>query len=166
MVHFEARCCRTWRAAAIQRMSLEFFRGPATDGSARIREPCGSSGLRNCTRLRRNAVLPRAASSRMGEVVLHKSSYASSRETDAIISNVPSAGSRAGEIRADEGPVVVLPARYVLLPLATALIGYSVKAMQRKIERGDWPEGKVWRHAPDGRVMVDIVGYQRWVESR
>jgi len=42
-------------------------------------------------------------------------------------------------------------ARYVLLPLATSMTGYTVKAMQRKIERGEWVEGKVWIRAPDGR---------------
>lgn len=61
---------------------------------------------------------------------------------------------------------VVASARYVLLPLAHLLTGYSVKAIQRKIERGDWPEGKVWRHAPDGHVVVDMMGYERWVEGR
>jgi hypothetical protein len=63
-------------------------------------------------------------------------------------------------------PLSVLPARYVLLPLANALTGYTVKAMERKIERGDWPEGRVWKRAPDGHVMIDLVGYERWVESR
>jgi len=59
----------------------------------------------------------------------------------------------------------IVPSRYVLLPLANIVTGYSVKAMERKIERGDWVEGKVWRHAPDGRILIDLVGYQRWVES-
>jgi hypothetical protein len=53
----------------------------------------------------------------------------------------------------------------VLLPLANLLTGYSVKAMERKIERGDWLEGKVWRRAPDGRILIDVLGYQRWVEG-
>jgi hypothetical protein len=53
----------------------------------------------------------------------------------------------------------------VLLPLANLLTGYSVKAMERKIERGDWQEGKVWRRAPDGRIVIDVLGYQRWVEG-
>ncbi len=57
------------------------------------------------------------------------------------------------------------PARYVLMPLATLVTGYTVKAMQRKIERGDWQEGKVWRRAPDGRILIDLVGYQKWVEG-
>lgn len=65
-----------------------------------------------------------------------------------------------------EQPVVVAPARYVLLPVANAITGYSVKAMERKIERGDWPEGKLWKRAPDGHILIDMMGYQRWVESR
>jgi hypothetical protein len=32
-------------------------------------------------------------------------------------------------------------------------------------QRGDWREGKVWRRAPDGRIVIDVLGYQRWVES-
>lgn len=67
--------------------------------------------------------------------------------------------------RATEARIVAGAARYVLLPLANLLTGYSVKAMERKIERGDWQEGKVWRRAPDGRILIDVVGYQRWVEG-
>ena len=68
--------------------------------------------------------------------------------------------------RATDATIVVGTARYVLLPLANLLTGYSVKAMERKIERGDWQEGKVWRRAPDGRIAIDVVGYQRWVEGQ
>lgn len=64
------------------------------------------------------------------------------------------------------GTISLTPARYVLLPLASLVTGYTVKAMERKIERGDWVEGKVWRRAPDGRILVDLVGYERWVEGR
>jgi hypothetical protein len=60
---------------------------------------------------------------------------------------------------------VVAPPRYILLCLAANVTGYTVKAMRRKIERGDWVEGKVWRRAPDGRVLLDLVGYQKWVEG-
>jgi hypothetical protein len=67
--------------------------------------------------------------------------------------------------RATAAPIIGGSARYVLLPLANLLTGYSVKAMERKIERGDWQEGKVWRRAPDGRILIDVLGYQRWVES-
>jgi hypothetical protein len=67
--------------------------------------------------------------------------------------------------RASDVPIVVSTSRYVLLPLANLLTGYSVKAMERKIERGDWQEGKVWKRAPDGRIVIDVLGYQRWVEG-
>ena len=62
--------------------------------------------------------------------------------------------------------VQLTPARYVLFPVANIVTGYTVKAMERKIERGDWQEGKVWRRAPDGHIMIDLQGYQRWVEDR
>ena len=34
-----------------------------------------------------------------------------------------------------------------------------------KIEKGDWIQGKVWRRAPDGHVVIDLVGFQKWIES-
>jgi hypothetical protein len=68
-------------------------------------------------------------------------------------------------LRTTDAPIVVGTARYVLLPLANLLTGYSVKAMERKIERGDWQEGKVCKGAPDGRIVIDVLGYQRWIEG-
>jgi hypothetical protein len=62
-------------------------------------------------------------------------------------------------------PPSVVPTRYVLLPLAAAVTGYTVKAMERKIERGDWLEGKLWQRASDGRILIDLVGYPKWVEG-
>lgn len=102
----------------------------------------------------------------MGGLVLQKSSYASSSEAGPAISDFPANAGRTRDIATGERPVVVFPARYVLLPLATALTGYSVKAMERKIERGDWQEGKLWKRAPDGRIMIDLTGYQKWVEGQ
>ena len=90
-----------------------------------------------------------------------------SDSTEAITASqqaVPA--SRIGVVPASDRSATILPARYVLLPLANALTGYTVKAMERKIERGDWEEGKVWRRAPDGHIMIDIAGYHRWVEGR
>ena len=98
--------------------------------------------------------------------MLHKSTYVSGAEAEAAASAAPTGVGRTREAPGSEKRVGVLPARYVLLPLANALTGYSVKAMERKIERGDWQEGKVWKRAPDGHIMIDMVGYQKWVESR
>lgn len=55
----------------------------------------------------------------------------------------------------------VAPTRYVLLPVAAAMTGYTVKAMERKIESGVWRERSEYVHAPDGRIMIDVEGYHR-----
>lgn len=56
--------------------------------------------------------------------------------------------------------------RYVRLPKFTELSGYTEKAVERKIESGVWTEGKEYRKAPDGHVLVDLQGYERWVEGQ
>jgi hypothetical protein len=84
----------------------------------------------------------------------------------ASVPKIPPCMSTIPEGSVLERSPTLLPSRYVLLPLANAVTGYSVKAMERKIERGDWREGKVWKRAPDGRILIDMVGYQRWVEGR
>jgi hypothetical protein len=81
------------------------------------------------------------------------------------MSTITSARFEAPTSRAVPQPAAVVPTRYVLLPLAAIVTGYTVKAIERKIERGDWLEGKVWRRAPDGRILIDLFGYQKWVES-
>lgn len=56
-------------------------------------------------------------------------------------------------------------ARYVRLPLFERLTGYTQKAVRRKIESGAWLEGREYRRAPDGHIIVDMHGYQKWVEK-
>ena len=56
------------------------------------------------------------------------------------------------------------PTQYVTIPLAAALTGYSPKAIRRKIESGVWLEGREFRKAPDGHVLISMKGYQEWVE--
>lgn len=56
--------------------------------------------------------------------------------------------------------------RYVLIPKFCAESGYTEKAVRLKIERGVWIEGRQWRKAPDGHVMIDIEGVERWVEGQ
>lgn len=55
-------------------------------------------------------------------------------------------------------------AKYVLIELASQLTGYTVKAIEQKIDSGVWPEGLVWMRAPDGRRHIIIEGYHKWVE--
>jgi hypothetical protein len=43
--------------------------------------------------------------------------------------------------------------------------GYSVKAVEKKIETGVWLEGREYHRAPDGRLLMDIDGFNRWVRG-
>jgi hypothetical protein len=60
---------------------------------------------------------------------------------------------------------VALHVKYLLLPLFSAVTGYTVKACQRKIETGVWREGQHYRRSPDGRIHMDLEEYQKWVEA-
>jgi len=57
-------------------------------------------------------------------------------------------------------------ARFVTISLAHALTAYTVSAIETKIKRGVWIEGREWRRAPDGRVLIDMRGYERWIEGQ
>jgi hypothetical protein len=57
-------------------------------------------------------------------------------------------------------------ARFVRVPVFSVATGYSVKAVERKIESGAWRQGHEYRVAPDGHILVDIKGYERWVEGQ
>jgi hypothetical protein len=61
--------------------------------------------------------------------------------------------------------ITVAPARLVTIDLAATITGLTRKAIENKIARGDWIEGKEYRRAPDGRIYVDMKGYERWVEQ-
>ena len=64
-------------------------------------------------------------------------------------------------------PVFVVRAetRYILATAAQALIGLTPKAIEAKIGRGQWVEGREFRRAPDGRIYVDLRGFEKWVEG-
>jgi len=57
-------------------------------------------------------------------------------------------------------------ARYIRLPLFERMTGYTQKAVRRKIEEGHWVEGVQYMRAPDGHILVDMKGYEQWVESQ
>lgn len=44
--------------------------------------------------------------------------------------------------------------------------GYTEDAIRSKIKRGEWLEGAVWIKAPDGRILIDIEGFELWATSR
>jgi hypothetical protein len=43
------------------------------------------------------------------------------------------------------------------------LTGYTPDATRSKIKRGEWLEGALFRRAPDGRILMDLEGYEWWV---
>lgn len=55
-------------------------------------------------------------------------------------------------------------AEYVLIDKASELTGYTVRAIEQKIDSGVWREGEVWTRGPDGRRFVIMSGYHKWVE--
>ena len=60
---------------------------------------------------------------------------------------------------------VLQSTRYVRLNHFERLTGYTQKAVRRKIESGVWVEGREYRRAPDGHIIVDLQGYHQWVEK-
>jgi hypothetical protein len=56
--------------------------------------------------------------------------------------------------------------RYVLIPKFCAESGYSEKAVRRKIEEGVWVQNRQYRRAPDGHILIDVQGVERWVEGQ
>jgi hypothetical protein len=64
----------------------------------------------------------------------------------------------------DQSDRVARGADYVTIPVAAAMTGYSAKAIRRKIESGVWLEGREFRRAPDGHVLISVKGYESWVE--
>lgn len=57
--------------------------------------------------------------------------------------------------------VRLTPARFVTIELAEAVTGLSASAIRTKIHRGIWVEGRQWVKR-DGRVLIDLEGYERW----
>jgi hypothetical protein len=55
---------------------------------------------------------------------------------------------------------------YVLIAKAAEMTGYSRRAIELKIARGQWREGIEWRKAPDGHRMISLEGVRRWVEQK
>ena len=55
--------------------------------------------------------------------------------------------------------------RYVTVKKFSELTGYTEKAINAKTERGIWLEGVHYRKAPDGRKLIDLEEFDRWVEG-
>lgn len=58
----------------------------------------------------------------------------------------------------------VTAARFVTIELAATLTGLTEKAIRMKIHKGVWLEDRQWVKR-DGRVLIDMRGYETWAES-
>lgn len=58
----------------------------------------------------------------------------------------------------------VVSARFVTIELASTLTGFTRKAIESKIYRGDWLEGRLWVRR-DGRILIDMRGYEAWASN-
>ncbi len=56
-------------------------------------------------------------------------------------------------------------ARYVTVKKAASLVGLTEEAIRKRVQRGQWLEGREWRRDPLGRIMIDTEGVKRWVEQ-
>ena len=56
--------------------------------------------------------------------------------------------------------------RYVTISKFALESGYTENAIRAKIRDGIWTEGEVWIKAPDSRNLIDVEGFEQWVEAR
>lgn len=55
--------------------------------------------------------------------------------------------------------------RYLTVRKFSSESGYTEAAVRSKIADGTWVENQVWKRAPDRRVLIDVFGYEEWVEN-
>lgn len=55
--------------------------------------------------------------------------------------------------------------RYKLIHQFCAETGYTEQAVRAKLRDGIWLEGREYRKAPDGHILIDVEGYYKWVEQ-
>lgn len=53
--------------------------------------------------------------------------------------------------------------RFLLISRFAELSGYTDKAVRRKIQDGVWMESQEYFKAPDGHILIDLEGFERWV---
>jgi len=55
--------------------------------------------------------------------------------------------------------------RFVTIEKFHDLTGYTAMATRSKIARGDWMQDREYIKAPDGRILMDLKGYETWATS-
>lgn len=55
---------------------------------------------------------------------------------------------------------------WVTIKKFVELTGYSEDAVRAKIKTGVWRQGEHLAKAPDGRILMNLQAYNRWVEQQ
>lgn len=56
--------------------------------------------------------------------------------------------------------------KYLLVHKFCEDSGYTERAVRLKIQNGVWIEGREYRRAPDGHIMINVEGVEEWVEKQ
>lgn len=67
---------------------------------------------------------------------------------------------------ADERPSPPITERYVTIRMYASGSGFTVNAIRQKICNGVWIEKREYFRTPEGAVMVDRQGVDRWITGK
>ena len=62
--------------------------------------------------------------------------------------------------------VVFSPPKWMPVKMFSEYSGYTVKAINNKIDNGIWKQGSLWKKAPDNRRIINTLEYEKWQESQ
>ena len=51
----------------------------------------------------------------------------------------------------------------VLIKKVQEQTGYTDQAIRAKIKKGVWPQGRLWKKAPDNRIVFNLPEIQSWM---
>ena len=63
-------------------------------------------------------------------------------------------------------PVYLAPDRFVTVRVYATITGRTENSMRMKMRDGKWLEGREYIKDPDGTVLIDREGVQRWALQR
>lgn len=52
---------------------------------------------------------------------------------------------------------------WVLIKKVEQQTGYTDQAIRAKIKKGVWPQGRIWKKAPDNRIVFNLPEIQSWM---
>ena len=52
---------------------------------------------------------------------------------------------------------------WVLIKKVQEQTGYTDQAIRAKIKKGVWPQGRLWKKAPDNRIVFNLPEIQSWM---